>query len=252
MGTTNHNLMTRLALLSLILFSCIGSSIGNGRKYVRSITSMEVEKKGAFPIMESYTSDMCVKEIPFLLGLFHCFSNDQRITKGFRLTLDKYTLLSLKRDASLKHGLKELQGSMIYKLDSLVLYKLKKNRYKKNLCNFIAYLEPGTYPIPNTGGASVLLPGVLKGSIYYDQNSPSKKMAVYLHVSGIKLQLPGYAKTMSFGLLCDMDIGIAELEFIKKSWTARLLYVKTGQNQKNTKGWSFNISKCGKIRPYSR
>jgi hypothetical protein len=49
-------------------------------------------------------------------------------------------------------------------------------------------------------------------------------MVVYLHISGIKLKFPGYAKTVSLGLLSDMDIGIAELEYIKDNFTSAILF----------------------------
>ena len=137
-------------------------------------------------------------------------------------------------------------------MDSLVLFKKRKNRYNKKLCNFIAYIDSGNYEIPKSGGASLLLPAMIKGSVYYNKKSETNKMVVYLHVSGIKLKIPGYAKTVSLGLLSDMDIGIAELEYIKGNWIARLLYVKTKKTDTRTKGWSFNASKCNKIRPYSR
>ena len=57
-------------------------------------------------------------------------------------------------------------------------------------------------------------------------------MTVYLHTGGIKLELPRYAKRISLGILQDMDIGIAQLEFVNFNWVTRLLYVKSADNPK--------------------
>ena len=193
---------------------------------------------------------MCIKEIPFFIALHRCFYQDKRLPKGSRLVLRRNTIQSLKNKAANLHGMDELEESLIYKLDSLILYKLRKNRHKKYLCNFIAHVDSGSYEIPKTG-AKLIVPDKIKGSIYYNRKNLTNKMTVYLHTGGIKLELPTYAKRVTLGLLHDMDVGIAELEFIKESWVARLLYVKSKDNPQR-KGWSFNMTSCNKIRPYSK
>jgi len=246
-----YNQLKILIPLSLILaLSPLFSFGAQKNRYQQYIRLADVEKLGAYDIMKLYNEEMCVKEIPFLIALHRCFYQDKRLPKGFKLVLRQSTIYPLKRKAIELHGMKELEESMIYKLDSLMLYKLRKNRYKKNLCNFIAYLDSGAYEIPETG-AKLVVPGVIKGSIYYNRKGKGNKMTVYLHTGGIKLELPAYAKRITLGILSDMDIGIAELEFTKGNWVARLLYVKSRENPKK-KGWSFNMTKCNKIRPYSK
>ncbi len=236
-----------LAFAILLVNYSLSFSASN--KYQQSIELDEIEKKNVYDIMALYIEDMCIKEVPFFIALHRCYHQDKRLPKGYKLLIDKYTVLQLKKQATSLHNMDELNGSSIYRLDSLILYKKKANRYKKNLCNFIAYVDPGAYEVPKTG-AKLIVPGVIKGSIYYNKNNKNKKMVVYFHVGGIKLELPGYAKTLSLGLLTDMDIGIAEVEFTKGNWISRLIYVKKNKNEKIQKGWSFNIGKCNKITPY--
>ena len=242
---------TKIAV-TLFAILVIGSlfSFGAQNRYRMHIRLGDVEKRGVYDIMKLYNDEMCVKEVPFLIALHRCFYHDQRLTKGFKLVLRQSTIYPLKRKAIELYGMKELEESLIYKLDSIILYKLRKNRHKKNLCNFIAYIDSGAYEIPETG-AKLIIPNVIKGSIYYNKKNRTSKMTVYLHTGGIKLELPAYAKRITLGILSDMDIGIAELEFIKGNWITRLLYLKSKENPKR-KGWSFNMTKCNKIRPYSK
>ncbi len=236
--------------LSVILVIGPLFSFGAQNRYRKYLRLADVEKMGAYDIMKLYNDEMCIKEVPFLIALHRCFYQDQRLPKGFKLVLRQNTIMPLKKKALKQHGMKELEESLIDKLDSLVLYKSRKNRYKKNLCNFIAYVDSGAYEIPKTG-AKIVIPNVIKGSIYYNRKNRTNKMTIYLHTGGIKLELPKYAKRITLGILSDMDIGIAELEFIKGTWITRLLYVKSKENPKR-KGWSFNMTKCNKIRPYSK
>ena len=158
--------------------------------------------------------------------------------------------MALKKNAISLHTIGVLEQSLIHHIKNIVLYKKKKNRFRKNLCNFIINLEPGAYKIPKTGGAKLVTPWKIMGSIYYNRKNRTNKMTVYFHTGGIKLELPKYAKRISLGILSDMDIGIAELEFIGMNWVTRLVYVKSKDNPQR-KGWSFNTTKCNKIRPYS-
>jgi hypothetical protein len=207
----------------------------------------EAEKMGMYDIIKLYMNDMCIKEVPFFLSLHRCFYRDVRIANGDTLFLSKATLQGLKDRAIVIHHINELRGSSIRNIDSLLLYKEKKNRKKEALCNFTVYLDPGTYEIPRTG-ASVSVPGKLSGSIYYA--SATGKMVVYIHTTDVKLILPMYAKALTFGLIGDMDIGFAELQRSGDSWTAILLYV-SGKNESKKSGWSFNVTECNTIRPHS-
>jgi hypothetical protein len=207
----------------------------------------EAEKLGIYDIVKLYMNDMCIKEVPFFLSLHRCFYRDSRIANGDTLFLSRQTLQALKNRAVAIHHINELRESAIRNIDSLLLYKEKKNRNKEALCNFIVYVDPGSYEIPRTG-AGISVPTRLAGSIHY--TSTTGKMVVYLHTMGIKLNLPLYAKALSFGLIGDMDIGFAELERSPDGWTAILLYVK-GSNESKKSGWSFNVTECNKIRPHS-
>jgi hypothetical protein len=218
------------------------------KKYSQRVSYNEVKNRGFFKIAGQYSGGMCVKEIPFFIGLHRSFYLDKRLVKGYRLTLGNKTVVALKNRAKNMKNMRELKKSLIYKIDSLTIYKKKKNRFNKNLCNFILYIKPGAYEIPKTG-AKLVVPKKVYGSIYYNKKAHTKKMVVYLHSSGIKLKLPAYAKALSLGIINDMDIGIAELEYFQKSWTTKLLYVSTKRSTKR-KGWIFNLSNCNRIRPY--
>lgn len=246
----NKKITALLPHLFIILLINSLLSLGASSRYRINVTLEDIERKGAYGIMKLYNDEMCIKEIPFFISLHRGFYQDKRLAKGYRLVLRKNTIQSLEKKSASLHSMMELEESLIYKLDSLILYKLRKNRYRKYLCNFIAHVDSGAYEIPKTG-AKIVVPSVIKGSVYYNKKNITNKMTVYFHTSGIKLKLPRYAKTISLGLLSDMDIGIAELEFIKESWVARLLYVKSKDNPKR-KGWSFSMTKCNKIRPYSK
>jgi hypothetical protein len=207
----------------------------------------EAEKLGMYDIVKLYMNDMCIKEIPFFLSLHRCFYRDARIANGDTLFLSRPTIQALKDRAIELHHINELRESSIKNIDSLLLYKEKKNRKKEALCNFTVYVDPGSYEIPKTG-ASIEVPRKLAGSIYY--NSTNGKMVVYMHTMGIKLKLPLYAKALTLGLISDMDVGFAELERGPDNWTAILLYVK-GTNDSKKSGWSFNVTECNTVRPHS-
>jgi hypothetical protein len=211
------------------------------------ITVAEAEKLGMYDIIKLYMGDMCIKEVPFFLSLHRCFYRDPRIADGDTLFLSRSTLQSLKNRAIDLRHINELRESSIRNIDSLLLYKEKKSRKKEALCNFIVYVDPGSYEIPKTG-ASITVPNRLAGSINY--SSKTGKMVVYMHTMGVKLNLPLYAKALTLGLIGDMDIGFAELERSPDSWTAILLYVK-GKNDPKKSGWSFNVTECNSIRPHS-
>jgi hypothetical protein len=211
------------------------------------ISVAEAEKLGMYDIVKLYMNDMCIKEIPFFLSLHRCFYRDPRIASGDTLFLSRSTLQALKNRAIALHHIDELRESSIRNIDSLLLYKERKNRKKEALCSFIVYVDPGSYEIPKTG-ASISVPNRLAGSIYY--TSTTGKMVVYMHTMGVKLNLPLYAKALTLGLISDMDIGFAELERAPDSWTAILLYVK-GNDESKKSGWSFNVTECNTIRPHS-
>jgi len=219
-------------------------------KYTRVIRLDQVERRGVYDIMKLYIDEICIKEIPFFIALHRCFYQDKRLPRGYQLLLNKNTIMALKKNAISLHNIGELEKSLIHNIKNIVFYKKKKNRFKKSLCNFIIDIEPGAYKIPKTGGAKFVVPGKIMGSIYYNRKNRTNKMTVYLHTGGIKLELPKYAKRISLGILSDMDIGIAELEFIRMNWITRLVYVKSKDNPQR-KGWSLNTTECNKIRPYS-
>jgi len=245
---TNNFGLTGYSALFMITIPLV--SIGAHSKYQKPITIKETEARGVCDTIRVYADKMCIKEIPFFIALFKCFYEDQRLQTRQELILEKDTILYLKEYATKTLGMTDLENSLICKLQQLTLYKTSENRYNKKLCNFFAVVDSGAYEIPKTG-AKLIVPGSLKGSIYYNKRSPIKKITVYLHTAGIRLELPGYAKTISLGFISDMDIGIAELENCDDTWVTRLLYVKKKNNPKKT-GWSFNITECKKIRPYSR
>lgn len=246
-----EKLLRKIPSVFTILSISLALPLNAQTKYKKNIEFEDVERRGFYDIMKLYSDAICIKEIPFLIALHRCFHQDKILPRGYMLILKKHTILSLKKKAMSLNGMEDLENSLIYNIKSLVIYKKKKNRYKKNLCNFIIYLEPGAYEIPKTGGAKLVVPKKIMGSIYYNKKHRNNKMTVYLHTGGIKLELPRYAKTISLGIIGDMDIGIAVLEFLKENWITRLLYVKSKDNPKR-KGWSFNVTKCGKIRPYSK
>ncbi len=239
----------RLFLILSILIAPI-TSLQAQSKYTQQIRLDQVERRGVYDIMKLYMDEICIKEIPFFIALHRCFYLDKRLSRGYRLILKKKTIMALKKKAVKLYKLTELEKSLIYNINSIVLYKKKENRYKKHLCNFILNLEAGVYEIPETGGAKLVVPGKIMGSIYYNRKNRRNKMTVYLHTGGIKLELPKYAKRLSLGILDDMDIGIAELEYVKMNWVTRLVYVKSRENPER-KGWSLNTTECNKIRPYS-
>ena len=222
----------------------------HSRKYPArlNVSLREAKARGVFNVMKHFGEEICIREIPLFLALHRCFYSDKRLVYGTRMVLNRETIGQLLQAAAREDGTDELSTSSTGKIDSLVLYRKKKNRRKKNLCNFVAYVEPGSYAIPKTD-AEIALPNRVAGSILYNKEKGS--MTVYFHTGGIKLELPSYSKALSLGIIGDMDIGIAELEYGRGGWTARLLYMKANKD-KDVKGWSFNVTKCRKIRPYSK
>jgi hypothetical protein len=212
-----------------------------------AITLKEAETRGVYGILKMYIDAMCIKEIPFFISLHRCFYNDRRISTGDTLVLDRSTLQTLKQREVDLHHINELMFSSIRNVDSLYLYKERKNKSNEDLCNFMAFVHPGSYDIPKTG-ASVQIPAIVAGSIHYSDRTG--RMVVYMHTSGIRLELPTYAKALTFGLISDMDIGFAELFRGENGWTAALLYTKGKESQKKT-GWSFNLTECNSVRPFS-
>ncbi len=239
----------KTAVLTILLIGFCFSPHAQS-KYTKQVHLKDIERRGIYDIIKLYADEVCIKEIPFLIALHRCFYQDKRLPQGYRLAIKGETIISLGKKAAVLQNMSELEKSLLNNIKSLVLYKKKKNRYRKNLCNFILSLEPGAYEIPKTGGAKIVLPKKIIGSIYYNKKVRTNKMTVYLHSGGIKLELPKYAKRISLGILNDMDIGIAELEFIRMNWITRLLYVKT-RDLPQRKGWTFNTTQCNKIRAYS-
>jgi hypothetical protein len=216
------------------------------RPVKRWLTVAGIEARSVYVSMKNWNATMCIKEVPFLLALHRAYYKDARLFRGDTLALANETVMMLVRKASDEFSLPELLSSSIAKIDSMYIFKERKNRVDSKICNMVLYVVPGDYEIPNTG-ASITLPAKIAGSVSY--NVKTGKMVVYIHTGGIQLQLPGYAKALTFGLLKDMDIGFAELERVRGAWTARLLYVGDGKDAKK-KGWTLNITECNKIRPY--
>jgi hypothetical protein len=211
------------------------------------VTVTEAEAYGVYDVISLYINDMCIKEVPFFLSLHRSFYKDERLAKGDTLVLAKLVLQVLKNRAVEIRHMDELRESSLKNVDSMYLFKEKKNRKNESLCNFIVFVDPGAYEIPKTG-ASVRVPDKIAGSLYY--NSKTGKMVVYVHTMGIKLELPAYAKALTLGIIGDMDIGFAELEREPEGWKAVLLYTKEKDDSKKT-GWSFNLTECNRIRPCS-
>jgi hypothetical protein len=235
------------------LVAASGSAKGKRISKVQKIPRIhvdidEVESRGFYPIMKNYIDDMCIKELPFFIAMHRCFYDDRRLRRGSMFVVRRHTLQGLRRRAADVHGMESLAQSDIVRLDSLCLYKRPGKRSNRFLCDLIVYCEKGGYEIPETG-AKIVVPRVLMGSIYYNKKH-SSRMVVYLHTGGIKLELPGYAKKLSLGVIGDMDIGFAELEYMYNTWNARLLYVSS-KGDEQRKGWTFNVTECKKIRPYS-
>ncbi len=210
------------------------------------VTAAEAQRRGVYDIMKLYMDGICIKEVPFFIALHRCFSVDTRIERGKTLVLTKRTILELRDRAVALHRMRELAESDIDKIDSLVLYKKRENRYNRYLCNFEVFVTPGKCRIPKTG-AGVIAPQKVFGSIFYSRKAD--KMVVYIHCGGVKLELPRYAKAMSLGILDDLDVGFAELEMVDRQWVARLLYMKKVGGVRT--GWSFNATECNKIRPHT-
>jgi hypothetical protein len=211
------------------------------------VTVLETESHGIYSFIKVYINDMCIKEVPFFVALYRCYYKEERLVKGDTLVLAKLVLKNLKeRSIEIQH-INEFKTSAIDSIDSMYLFKDKKNKKNENLCNFVAFVSPGSYEIPKTG-AKIRVPSKIAGSIYF--NKSSGKMVVYAHTMGIRLEIPSYAKAISLGIIGDMDIGFAVLERKNRKWEARLLYTKQkGESEK--KGWSFNLTECNKIRPYN-
>ena len=114
----------------MIFLLCNAFAINAGKKFYKKINFNDITKRGFFNIISSYAGEMCVKEIPFLISLHRCFYQDVRLTKGYKIVLRKKTILSLKDKAKTLKNMKELKKSLIYKIDSLAIFKKKKNRYK--------------------------------------------------------------------------------------------------------------------------
>lgn len=222
--------------------------VANKTRITKShVTVQEAEARGVYDVINLYINDMCIKEVPFFLSLHRSFYNDERLVKGDTLVLARIVLQVIKNRAVEIRHIDELRESSLNNVDSMYLYKEKKNRKNESLCNFTVFVDPGAYEIPKTG-ASVRVPDKIAGSLYF--NTKTGKMVVYVHTMGIKLELPAYAKALTLGIIGDMDIGFAELEREPEGWKAVLLYTKEKDDSKKT-GWSFNLTECNRIRPCS-
>lgn len=211
------------------------------------VTADEAEQLGAFKTVQAFTGEICIREIPFALALHKCFYTNSNLVQGDTFVLSKSVILALKDRAVSQYAIEELRESSIKNIDSIYLFKDKRSRKNPALCNFTAFIDSGSYDIPKTG-ASILVPGKLSGVISHNANS--RKLIVYLHTKGVRLQLPLYAKALTFGLVKDMDIGIMQLDKEKEGWTASLLYVNRSSGKPEKSGWLFNVTECNKIRAF--
>jgi hypothetical protein len=212
------------------------------------VTIAEVESRKIYSIIESYLYRMCIKEVPFFLALHRCYYRDARLDRGDTLVLTKTVLSALLMSAAQKLSTSELTVSPVLNIDSLLLFRLKAKRGRTTPCVIVIYMVPGAYEIPNTG-ARVTVPHILRGTV--SLNAKTQHTFVTVLSRGVKLQLPGYAKLLSLGMIADIDVRYAELLPADNGFEARLMYASQGTPAKK-KGWSFNVTECNKIRPYAR
>jgi hypothetical protein len=212
------------------------------------VTIAEVESRNIYSMIESYHYRMCIKEVPFLLALYHRYYKDARLNRGDTLVLTKKVLSTLLMTASHRLSTSELTVSPVLNIDSIMISRPKGKRGRTTRCAMIIYTVPGAYEIPKTG-ARVVVPHILRGTI--SLNARTQSMFVTVLTRGVRLQLPGYAKLLSLGMITDMDVRYAELLPAGNGFEARLMYASPGTPAKK-KGWSFNVTECNKIRPYAR
>ena len=212
------------------------------------VTIAEVESRNIYSVIESYHYRMCINEVPFFLALHHCYYKDARLNRGDTLVLTKIVLSALLLTASHRLSTSDLTVSPVLKIDSMMIFRPKAKRGGTTRCAIIIYTVPGDYEIPKTG-ARVTVPCILRGNV--SLNTRTQNMFVTVLTRGVKLQLPGYAKLLSLGMITDMDVRYAELLPADNGFEARLMYTSQGKPAKK-KGWSFNVTECNKIRPYAR
>jgi hypothetical protein len=212
------------------------------------VTIADVESRKIYSIIESYLYRMCIKEVPFFLGLYRAYYKDARLNRGDTLVLTKNVLSALLVTASHRLSTGELTVSPVLNIDSIMMHRPKGKRGGTTRCDMIIYTVPGAYEIPKTG-ARITIPSVLRGVV--SLNAKTRSMSVTVLSRGVKLQLPGYAKLLSLGMITDMDVRYAELLPADNGFEARLMYASQGTPAKK-KGWSFNVTECNKIRPYAR
>ena len=212
------------------------------------LTFQEIEGKGIYSAIESYMYRMCLQEVPLFLALHKCYYKDDRLVKGDTLVLTKPVMQSLLLNVASHLGTSDLNISPVTNIDSMVLFRNRGQKPASTNCNIVLYVQADAYEIPKTG-AKITIPSVVKAGIAY--NATSGKILVAVFSKGVRLELPGYAKVLSLGMISDMDIGYAELIPSESSWEARLLYA-TKEKEVKRRGWSFNITECNKIRPYAK
>jgi hypothetical protein len=212
------------------------------------VTIAEVESRNIYSMIESYHYRMCIKEVPFFLALHRCYYRDSRLTRGDTLVLTKTVLSALLMTAAQKLSTSELIVSPVLNIDSIMIFRPKAKRGGTSRCAIIIFTHPGAYEIPNTG-ARVTVPHILRGTVFL--NAKTQSLFVTVLTRGVKLQLPGYAKLLSLGMIGDMDVRYAELLPADNGFEARLMYASQGTPAKK-KGWSFNVTECNQIRPYAR
>jgi hypothetical protein len=214
----------------------------------RYVTIAEVESRNFYSSIESYLYRICIKEVPFFLALYNTYCKDARLNRSDTLVLTKNVLSALLVTASHRLSTSELTVSPVLNIDSIMIFRPKGKRGGTTRCGMIIYTVPGAYEIPKTG-ARITVPPILRGTV--SQNAKTRSMSVTVLSRGVKLQLPGYAKLLSLGIITDMDVRYAELLPADNGFEARLMYASQGTAAKK-KGWSFNVTECNKIRPYAR
>jgi hypothetical protein len=215
---------------------------------IRRLTVAEIEDKGIYQAMETHMYRMCIREVPFFLALHKCFYKDPMLDNGDSLMVKKEVIQALLNGAAERFMEKELTGSPATGIDSILIFRYNGKNGKSSSCNIIIYAPADAYDIPKTG-AKVRVPEKTRGTVVFDEGTGSMKVTVFS--PGVKLELPGYAKTLSFGLITDMDISYAELVPADNAFEARLLY-SPKEKDIEKRGWSLNITECNKIRPYLR
>jgi hypothetical protein len=212
------------------------------------LTFQEMEKKGIYSAIESYLYRMCLQEVPLFLALHKCFYKDLRLAKGDTLVLKKPVMQTLLLNVASHLGTGDLNISPVTNIDSMVLFRNKRQKPSSTNCNVVIFAHADAYDIPKTG-AKIDLPAVTRGAIAC--NPATGRVLVAIFSKGVRLELPAYAKILSLGILTDMDIGYAELVPSESAFEARLLYA-TNEKEVKRRGWSLNITECNKIRPYAK